>query len=514
VPIYSLLCYEFGPFHLLPSERLLLRENAVVHLPPKVFDTLVVLVRHSGRLLSKRELLDLIWPDTVVEENNLTQAICAIRKALGWTGQSREYVETVPKQGYRFVAPVRTTDGDLATRTLADLATERPSLGMPSSQSVPDFQEGALKGKARPVWFHWNTATVLVIGLFMFAVAEARFRTQFWAPRHDSPPYAPVARSHTAPILAYQDYLDGMGALERRTDPSLRAAIFYFERAIERDSAYALAYAALADCYVLLGLYNISSQDALSKAQPAASKAAALDSSSGEAHTALAAIRAFYQWDWAGARREFERALELNPEYPLAHHWYAIAYWIPMGRNDQALAQLRRARQLNPQSSIIQTDVGWVYYVMRHYDQAIAEYDSVVGRDGSVVPALYDLSLAYEKEARYQQALTALSDARAANTTRSRSSSVATVSEPTGYRKALLSMSPPISPFAVTDAGLYAGATVYMRLGDPERALSWLQKAYRHHDPGLVYMTADPVFDALRADPRFQEVAQRVGLAR
>ena len=103
-------CYGFGPFRLVPEERLLVRDNQVVHLTPKVFDTLVALVQNRGRLLPKRELLELIWPDTVVEENNLTQAICAIRKALGGSDHNRDYIETVPKQGYRFVAVVRTDD--------------------------------------------------------------------------------------------------------------------------------------------------------------------------------------------------------------------------------------------------------------------------------------------------------------------------------------------------------------------------------------------------------------------
>src|SRR2546422_8981977 len=104
-------CYAFGPFRLVPEERLLVRDNQVVHLTPKEFDALVGLVQNRGRLLAKRELLELIWPDTVVEENNLTQAICAIRKALGGSDHNRDYIETVPKQGYRFVAAVRTGDG-------------------------------------------------------------------------------------------------------------------------------------------------------------------------------------------------------------------------------------------------------------------------------------------------------------------------------------------------------------------------------------------------------------------
>ena len=486
MPPHRLHCYAFGPFRLVPEERLLVRDNQVVHLTPKVFDTLVALVQNRGRLLPKRELLELIWPDTVVEENNLTQAICAIRKALGGSDHNRDYIETVPKQGYRFVAVVRTDDG---------------------AAGVDDV--GGRSGVRS------NAARTAVLVVSVLVAATVGVRQGWWGPpRRNLALSAPLDRSHTASIPAYRNYLDGLSSLNQRTDPSLRAAIFYFERAIEQDSSYALAYAALADCYVLLGLYNTSSQEVLPKARAAAAKAAELDSTSAEAHTALAAIDAFYEWDWPGARREFERALELNPEYPLAHHWYGVAYWVPMGSYDQALAHLRQARRLDAQSLIIQTDLGWVYYVMRRYDQAIVEYDSVIARDASFVPAHYFLSLAYERRALYAPALAELRRSRTLNSTWTARPATASVKDLAGYRGAMRSIMAPDSVPGARQAALYAGALAYLRLGEPERALLWLQFAYRQRDPGLVYLAADPLFDGVRPDPRFQDLTRRVGLAR
>jgi tetratricopeptide (TPR) repeat protein len=319
-------------------------------------------------------------------------------------------------------------------------------------------------------------------------------------------------RGHTASLRAYQNYLDGLGSLSQRTDPSLRAAIFYFERAIEQDSSYALAYAALADSYVLLGLYNMSSQDVLPKAQLAAMKAVQLDSTSAEAHTALAAIDAFYNWDWLAARKEFERALQLRPDYPLAHHWYGVAYWVPMGTYDHALAELTQARKLESQSLIIQTDLGWVYYVMREYDRAIVEYDSVITRDANFLPAHYLLSLAYERVGQYAEALSELRKSRALNNASTVLSPTGNVENLTGYRNALRALLAPAPAPGEGQPGLYAGALACMRLGERGQALVWLQFAYRQRDPGLVYLAADPVFDGVRDDPSFRDLTRRVGV--
>ncbi|PYO28641.1 MAG: hypothetical protein DMD73_04910 [Gemmatimonadetes bacterium] len=255
--------YEFGPFRLVPEERLLLCNTQVIHLTPKVFDTLVALVQNSGRLLPKRELLELIWPDSVVEENNLTQAISAIRKALGGSDHSPEYIETVPKQGYRFVAAVKNH--------------ERDRLG------------GRRGGR-------WMSAGAAVFALTVLAAAGVGLRQGWWRPpRREVALGAALERRHTASVDAYRNYLDGLGAFNQRTDPSLRAAIFYFERAIEQDSSYASAYAALADCYVLLGLYNASSQEVLPKAHVAALRAVSIPSILW--HTTGTASRTGCRWD-------------------------------------------------------------------------------------------------------------------------------------------------------------------------------------------------------------------------
>jgi len=487
--------YAFGPFRLVPEERLLLRDSQGIHLTPKAFDTLVVLVQNSGRLLPKRELLELIWPDSVVEENNLTQAICAIRKSLGGTGHSAEYIETVPKQGYRFVAPIRMTDRELA--------------GMATVVAALPVRAGT--GSGLPVLLG-------VLGLCLVAGAVLGLRQGWWDTfgmvRQSGARAGVVERAQTVSIPAYWEYVYGLGAMNRRSDATLRAAVYYFERAVEQDPDYASAYAALAECYTLLGLYDAPAQEVLPKAKRAALRALALDSTSAAAHTALAGVLAFYEWDWPGAQREFRRALELDPSYPLAHHWYGVAYWVPKGRFDEAWAQVARARQLDRQSLIIQTDLGWLDYLGRAYDSAIAEYDSVLQRDAGFVPAHYFLFLAYEQKAWYRQAFAELYRNRALNTGTAPLSPRVQVADLKTYRAAVRSLVGPDSGLGQSQGALYGTAATYMRLGEPDRALLWLQRAYRQRDPALIYLLADPVFDALHADARFQDLARRIGLNR
>ena len=247
--------YEFNGFRLIPAERLLLRNGGAVPLTHKVFDILLLLVRHRGQLVEKEEMLDAVWPEQFVEQHNLTVSMSALRKALG-ESSDHEYIETVPKHGYRFIANVR----------------EFPN-GHPHRTEAYHLY---LKGR-----YNWNK------------------RTPFWIER----------------------------------------AVQYFEQAIQIDPHYALAYAGLADSYSLMaGNSGLPPGETFPKARSAALKALEIDDTLAEAHTSLALVRYLFDWQWSAAEQGFQRAIELNPNYATAHHWYG-EYLVLCRRFDEGFNQ-------------------------------------------------------------------------------------------------------------------------------------------------------------------------------
>jgi len=451
--------YEFGPFRLIPDEGLLLRHDRPVPLTPKALETLVVLVQNSGHLVEKDELLGKVWPDSFVEEATVAQNVFTLRKVLGDTPDGHQYIETVPRRGYRFVAAVRVLgDGTSASNGTA-VEIQSPSLGAPlpltegemqhmerpkagwlaralaatavallllllllkgwrrgqveqpaatpihslavlplenlSSDSAQDyFADGITESlitdlaqvqglrvisRTSVMQYKGTTKTVRQIGqeLRVDSVVEgavmrsgdrvrvsaqlvdARTDQHLWANNYDrelrdvlelqrdvaqtvaeqvrlkfaAQAGMPLSRPRPINPEAYENYLKGRYFWNRRSEEGFKKAIEYFDASLENDPNYAQAYAGLADAYALLGsLPNkaLPRSEAMPRARTAALKALEIDDSLAEAHTSLAFVRMHYDWDFAGADREFRRAIELNPGYATAHHWYAY-YWLAMG---------------------------------------------------------------------------------------------------------------------------------------------------------------------------------------
>ncbi|MEJ7654852.1 MAG: tetratricopeptide repeat protein [Chloroflexia bacterium] len=184
----------------------------------------------------------------------------------------------------------------------------------------------------------------------------------------------------------------------------MKQAIYLFEQALSKDRNYALAYAGLADCYALLSWYNSPPPpDAFPKAKEAAMRAIQLDEGLAEAHASLAFVLLYYERDWAGAEREFRRAIELNPSYATAHHWYAFNL-AAMGRHNEALAEIKRAQELDPNSLIIGTAVANVLYYARQYDQTIAQCLRTLEADAGFIPAYMVLRGAYTSKGLHDEA--------------------------------------------------------------------------------------------------------------
>ncbi|MBL8187496.1 MAG: winged helix-turn-helix domain-containing protein [Acidobacteria bacterium] len=321
-----------------------------------------------------------------------------------------------------------------------------------------------------------------------------------------------LRKHYTEDKEAFLAYSQGRYFLSQRTAEGFKLSIKYFKQAIEKDPKYALAYAGLADCYSLLVNYAwISPKDGFPKAKAAALKALALDDTLGEAHASLAKILHLYDWNWAEAEREFQRAIELKPGYATAHQWYG-EYLISLRRFEEAKAELRQALELDPISLAINVAQGFPFYFERRYDEAIAAYQKALELNPNFSAGHQRLAEAYEQKGMNQEAFTEylvytslggsgpewikrVKDAYAASGFR-------------GYWQVQG------AEYKDSYIGKSRAAEVYARLGEKEKAFEWLQKAYLDRDHRLAqYLNVDPVLDGLRSDPRFGDLLRRVGFA-
>ena len=323
-----------------------------------------------------------------------------------------------------------------------------------------------------------------------------------------------LARRHTESSQAYQEYLKGQFWLNKRNEEGFRKAIEFFNQAVQNDPAYALAYAGLADCYALLGTYALLEPgDGFPKARAAAMKALALDQQLAEAHTSLANILTSYDWDFANAEKEFKQAIALNPKYATAHQWYAEHLQV-MGRHDEAISEIKRAQELDPLSLIIGAVTGRIYYCSRRYDQAIDQLNKTLQMDQRFGPASAFLSQAYAKKGMNEQAmLTAQEPAKSAPGVSVYVTILANVYAMCGKKaeaETVLAQLNELSKRQYVQPSYIA--MVHAGLGDKDQAFEWLEKAYASRDDRLVFVMTDPLMDSVASDPRFQNLARRIGL--
>ncbi len=618
--------YEFGPFRLDLGERHLRREREIIPLTPKAFDTLLMLVQNSERAMEKDELLKSIWPDTVVEENNLTQNISALRKVLGEGPDGQPYIETIPKWGYRFVARVRHVRRDaeganeaeaslpapppageraltpgfrlaralavalllvglvaaasyhwltrsssaakhgLAVHSLVVLPLENLS-GDPSQEYFVDGMTDALttdlaqisalrvisrtsamqyRNKRKPLreiarelnvdavvegsvvrsgdqvrisaqlieaatdrhlWAHSYARNLTNIVALQGEVAQAIAREVRLklTPQEQ----AQLTRAHPVDPQVYEAYLKGRYFLDKRTEAAVKKSVEYFEEAIKKDPAFALAYAGLADSYLRLGYRGVlAPKEAYPKSNAAAMKALELDDTLAWAHAILATSRFQYNWDWSGAGQEFKRAMELNPNS--VPDWYS-AYLNLIGRWEESLALGKRSRELDPLSLPVNTTVA-TYINMRRYDQAFQQLQKALEMEPNYALGRFRLGVVYylqgqssEAIAEFQKAIS-LSDrspfilARlglvyAASGHRGEATRI--INELKGLSKRRY-----VSPYYI--------AMVYVGLGEKDRAFEWLERAFQERGGELFLLRVDPLLDPLRSDPRFDDLVRRM----
>lgn len=623
-------------------KRRLLREGAIVPLTPKAFDTLLVLIENCGRVVEKTDLMERVWPGVSVEENNLTQNISALRKALGEKREEPQYILTVPGSGYRFIADVR---GSFATGDVPSIESSGDDAeyrALISFAEVTSEHRTNRSGRSRAL-----VATVLVIAVGLAGVSyrvarrprggpaaantqiksiavlpfkplvagekdeylgigmadalitklssirqiivrptssilvyadsdvdpvtagtalevntvldgrvqkigdrirvtiqliRAKDGTPLWADKFDEK-YTDVfsvedriseqvaaalvptltgdqkqqlARHYTENADAYQSYIKGRYFWNKRTSDAIKKAISYFEDAILQDPNYALAYAGLADSYTTLGILDdLSSQEMMPKARSAALKAIELDDGLAEAHASLGYVKHRFDWDWAGAEKEFKRAIDLNPGYATAHQWYGW-YLISVGAFDAARQEFERAQQIEPLSLYTNLTVGASYFYLRKYEKAADQFKKVIEMDQNFGPAHRWLSKTYEQTGKYEEAIGEAQKVIRING--ENGASVAALGyaysiagKPTEARRVLAELEHQskagyISPYTL--AAICAG------LGEKDQAYDWLEKDLKERDNSLVFLAVDQQLDNLRSDPRFAELVKKIGIPR
>lgn len=616
--------YRFGEFVLLPGERQLLFRGEPVALAGKAFDLLVVMVGSAGHLLGKDQLLQRVWLGLVVEEVNLSVNISAIRKVLARAPDGAEWIETVPRQGYRFRAPVELQDiatfhvahaganaglpgapeqdpGDATrawrARRRAWLVAAPVALGVlawgghewlrratayPSVAVLPIatdrpahayLADGVAEGvihaltpvrdlrvvpRASAFRFRGAAADPVAAGRQLDASAvvtgslglrdgrwhlqleliDVARRAQVWSSAYElaaedlpglqgrlahdllralgaepaSGRDAVVAQPATANGEAYQDYLQGRFLWNQRSEAGLLRSIALFTRAIELDPRFALAHAALADAYTTLGYLGHGAPTATFAAgRPHALRALELDPALAAAHASLAYIRFYFDWDWAGAREEFRRALVLNPADPVTHQWHAV-YLLAAGHPDEAFREVRAAQQLDPLSLAINTDIGFHHYYNGRYREAERQLQAVLGMKHDFLLAHLWLARSYLEMGRLDDALAATLKAEDGARewpvlVAARGYTHGIAGRPADARAVLQEMRKLAGHRFVTAYGV---ALVHAGLGEQEAAFAWLEKAFAERSHWLVWLRLDPRWKALRGDARFAALVRRM----
>lgn len=324
-----------------------------------------------------------------------------------------------------------------------------------------------------------------------------------------------LQKRYTENTEAYQLYLQGRYFWNKRSEEGLNTAIRYFEKAIEADPDYALAWAGLADTYNLLGEFTNRSRRVLyPKAKWAVNKALEVDNELAEAHISLGLLIMLNEWDWINSGKEYQAGIKLNPNYATGHHWYA-EWLLFMGRTTEAIEEISQAVKLDPVSPAILKDQGMTFYYCRQYDQAIDSANKTIELNPKFATAYRLLSLAYQGKGMHVLAIE--ENQRWGQYTGNKVKtdiSLAQIYAAAGQKEEALKIIEEVgSEMALTGNDYRGMALVYAALQKPDEAFEWLEKSYEEHEESLCNLKVDPKLDPLRSDPRFKSMLYKVGLS-
>lgn len=334
--------------------------------------------------------------------------------------------------------------------------------------------------------------------------------------RLTSPPERPLLKAPTQALQAYEQYVKGRHFCGTPTPSALRKSIQFFERAIREDPSYAAAYAGLAEAYSLLAFFCAASpREVLPKAESAAMQATEIDDELAEAHAMLGYVRAVYRWDWGAAEREFEHAIALSPSSASAHQWYSAVCLTPLGRQEESLAELKRAAEIDPISLMISTNCGLYAYLGRHYEEALDWAQGALEMDPDYYLAHWISGLAYEQKSMFEEATAAF--LRAQDLAGKEESRVpgglghcyAVSGNVEAAQSVLEELRGPAGRGYISP---YSMALLHASLGNKHEACEWLSEACEARVPWALYIGLDPRFDNLHAEAGFTALLSKMGL--
>ena len=640
---------RFGTFEADLSARELRKAGVRIRLHGQPFEVLAMLLERPGETVSREELRQRLWlRDTFVDfDAGVNTAINRLREALGDSAENPRFIETLPRRGYRFIAPVQAevleqadsisakTPFPGAVQTVAPLhgrwvkvlvvglavvvallsglsiTSVREHLlgrpGPPHIQSLAVLPLVNLSGDAGQDFFADGMTEALITDLGKISALRVISRTSVVQYKGTKKPLPEIARelnvdalvegtvlrsgSHlriTANLLqaspekhlwaesyeseagdiltlqgqvaqaiareiqvkltpeeqkllgsarpvdpqAHDDYLRGRYLCAKDTRESVEKGIKYFELAIKEAPSDPLGYAGLANCYTVLSwggdifVGDPSAAEMMPKARDAASQALRLDENLAEAHTSLACVEMILNWNWAGAEREFKRAIDLNPNYSPAHVWYAH-YLAAMGRSDESVAEAKRSLELDPFSVFTMDFSEWAFYLTRHYDLATKQSQKTSELAPEFPWSHYDFGQIYEGTGRHREAIEEYNKAQEVfGLSQNRLAELRKAYQNSGekgyWRKTLEFCQEAskqrrkfgtVSGYGWCDyvKDLYL-ALLHVRLGEFDAAFQSLETAYKKHETELIYLNIDPQWDGVRSDPRFQSLLHRIGL--
>lgn len=560
---------HFSVFEVDLRSGELRKQGIKIKLQEQPFQILRMLLERPGELVTREELRQRIWPsDTFVDfDQGLHNAILRLRHALSDSAGNPRFVETIPRRGYRFIGamgggprriealavlPLENLSHDPEQDYFAEGLTEAlitslakiSALRVISRTSVMQY-----KGVHRPLREIARELQVsgIVEGTVTRSGERVRISAQLidacsdihlWAESYDRDlrdilalqsevahaiarevqvkvtPQEQAQLAHTHPVNpeAYEAYLKGRYYWNKRTGEGVKKGAEYFQQAIQNDPTYAAAYAGLADCSGIAGWWGFASPDlGCGRAKVAARKALEIDETLADAHASLGWALLHYDWDDLASEREFQRAIQLNPNYATAHQWYGHTL-ICMGRFEEGLSEVKRAIQLDPLSLPIRVSYAGLLWLTRQDDQAIEQSKKALELDSNYAGLHWSLGLAYVGKGMYESASEELQKAS------SLSGGAAKFIADLGYsyaiagnRNATLRILEQLQERSKQSyINSYAIAQIYTALNDKDEAFRYLGDAYCERSSFMAYLRIDPLLHGLHSDSRFQDLLRRL----
>jgi TolB-like protein/DNA-binding winged helix-turn-helix (wHTH) protein/Tfp pilus assembly protein PilF len=648
--------YEFGPFRIDTAERILLREGKPVSMTPKAFDVLTLLVERSGHIVEKEQLINRVWADSFVEEGNLKVTVSMLRKVLEDGAAGQQFIETVPRRGYRFVADVRELSNQLGDiilfeQTRAEVLIEEENTGQKlvsiSARDAADSgparfvsrpeqllsqDKRRLRGRASlalaasvmaiaatAYYFYFARADrteirsiavlpftnssgdpdaeylsdgiteSLINSLSKLSTLRVTARTtafsfkgrsadprqagrqlnvdalltgrvakrgdtlsiqvdlirvadgsQLWGEQYhrklsdilavqreiakeissnprlklSSAEQSRVTKHYTENPEAYQLYLKGRYFWNRFTPADHQRAAEYFRQAIGKDPTYALAYTGLGDTYGASAANSwIAPTEGYAEGKALAKRALELDETLAEAHVSFGAGTMFQDLDWAAAEREYQRAIELNPQYAIAYSAYSYLL-CATGRVDEGIKTAKRGLEVDPLSVLLIGDTGQAYYLARRYDEALKQIEESFEIDPNDAGANIILGMVYEQKRMYDEAIAAYEKAiNASERTSAILGLLGHACAASGRRVEALKRLDELKAMSRQKyVSPYDMAVLYTGLGEKDRAIEQLNKAFEERAGWIINLKVEPLFDPLRSDSRLADLVRRMGL--